>query len=215
MNIFSKAFNWTFILFRCVSKHQVYNIHPRRKLPGPRGYPIIGNLLDLIPSRVPATLDRLGKKYGPVCQLKIFQKKVVVLNSISAVNKVLKEQGDITSDRISPFFQEYVFENKAFGFRNYSKHASGQKLILKTYLQRQIHVHDSNQENPHVCVEKLLTSVKNEREGKIDSCLKSFLTDYFSRQVSGLVILQRKNAFLSFFLSLKTFLSFHLCREVD
>ncbi|KAI0253714.1 cytochrome P450 [Lactifluus subvellereus] len=67
--------------------------------PGPRSWPIIGNLLDA-PKQSPwAAYADMSKKHGDVVCLHIFGKVIVVLCSQSAVKDLLEKRGEIYSDR--------------------------------------------------------------------------------------------------------------------
>lgn len=175
MNILSKAFQWTFLWFRCVPKPHNHSLTNRR-LPGPRGYPIIGNLFDLI--RIPKNLCRLRRNYQPACQIQVFEKKIVFLNSLQAINSVFRDQETVTSDRPKYFFQQYVFENNGFGFNDYDIRVSHQKCILSKYL-------DGKKTECSHDISRLVNLIKRvgEQDVDINIILKSFLTDQFTRQV--------------------------------
>ena len=179
MNVLSKTFEWIFILFRCIPRLYRHSFIYQR-LPRPRGYPIIGNLLDLI--SIPQNLCSLRTTYQPACRVQFLDKKIVFLNSLKAINSVFIEQGDYTSDRPRYFFQKYVFENKGFGFDNYDARVAKQKLIFMHFFQRQ----DSEEipDNLFNDIDRLITAFKLSSEADVDTnILKPFLTDYFTKQV--------------------------------
>ena len=61
-------------------------------IPGPPGYPIIGNILD-IRDEVPINgVQRLADKYGPIYKLRVYGQDVVVVSSV----KLLEELSDET-----------------------------------------------------------------------------------------------------------------------
>ncbi|KAK7677690.1 hypothetical protein QCA50_019381 [Cerrena zonata] len=67
--------------------------------PGPKGYPIIGNLLD-IPSVTPwRTFAKWSKVYGDVMYLELSRQPTIVLNSAKAAFDLLEKRSDIYSDR--------------------------------------------------------------------------------------------------------------------
>ncbi|KAH9971625.1 cytochrome P450 [Russula compacta] len=77
--------------------------HKRRRglpyPPGPRPWPIIGNLLD-VPSRYPwAVYTEMSKAYGDVICFRILGQVVVVLSSSAAIKELLEKHGEIYSDR--------------------------------------------------------------------------------------------------------------------
>ncbi|XP_077243505.1 flavonoid 3'-monooxygenase-like [Tasmannia lanceolata] len=59
--------------------------------PGPRGLPIVGNLLFLEPD-LHRYFAKLAETYGPIMKLKLGTKLCIVLNSPSVVKEVLKDQ---------------------------------------------------------------------------------------------------------------------------
>ncbi|KAH6891595.1 cytochrome P450 [Coprinopsis sp. MPI-PUGE-AT-0042] len=68
--------------------------------PGPRGYPLIGNALD-IPSEHPwETYRDWSKKYGDVIYFEALGNKFLVLNSMDAINTLLVQRSANYSDRI-------------------------------------------------------------------------------------------------------------------
>ena len=186
MNVLSKAFEWIFILFRHIFKLN-HNSHTTRMLPQPRGYPIIGNFLDLI--KIPKNLCYLSKTYQPACRIQFLEKKLVFLNSLKAISTVLTEHGDVTSNRPNYFFQKYVFENKGFGFDNYGSRAAKQKLILLHFLHRQECA--ENQDVIFNDIKNLIRAINSSSglDVDIDIYLRPFLTDFFSKQVCGHSIL--------------------------
>ncbi|KAI0045104.1 cytochrome P450, partial [Auriscalpium vulgare] len=82
-------------------------VHVRRKRsrlpypPGPRGLPLIGNLLDL-PSDKGSWLayTELGKKYGDIFSLNILGQLIIVVQSPKIAYDLLEKRSNIYSDRI-------------------------------------------------------------------------------------------------------------------
>ncbi|EJF57201.1 cytochrome P450 [Dichomitus squalens LYAD-421 SS1] len=69
--------------------------------PGPRPFPIIGNLLDWPKANQWATFRDLGIKYGDVLYLKLLNQDTVVLGSPKAITEFLNKKSANTSDRPS------------------------------------------------------------------------------------------------------------------
>ncbi|KAG6848816.1 hypothetical protein H0H93_013773 [Arthromyces matolae] len=67
--------------------------------PGPRGWPIIGNLFDFPKQTRWITFSQWGEIYGPVYSLTIFGQPIVILNSLEAAQKIMNEKGNVYSDR--------------------------------------------------------------------------------------------------------------------
>ncbi|KAI9441767.1 cytochrome P450 [Lactarius indigo] len=92
-----------FIAFRSIHGYQ------RRKglpyPPGPPGWPIIGNLLDILPTTPWLVYTEFSKKYGHIVSYRVLGKDVVVLSTTKAIKDLLEKRGDIYSGRpIIPFF---------------------------------------------------------------------------------------------------------------
>ncbi|KAJ8697465.1 hypothetical protein PTI98_004269 [Pleurotus ostreatus] len=68
--------------------------------PGPRGYPIIGNLLDMPSELQWEKYSEWSKKYGSdIIYLNVLGNSIVVLNSYKAVNDLLSVRSSLYSDR--------------------------------------------------------------------------------------------------------------------
>ncbi|KAI0791938.1 cytochrome P450 [Abortiporus biennis] len=89
--------------------------------PGPKGYPIIGNLLDLNtdPWRLFANL---ADKYGEIFHLDVVGQHIVVLNSLEAATEVLDRHSSATSSRAPNIvLQEYMTNGTTIGFMPYNE----------------------------------------------------------------------------------------------
>ncbi|KAM0923677.1 hypothetical protein ACQ4PT_005360 [Festuca glaucescens] len=63
----------------------------KRRPPGPRRLPLIGNLLHLLTSEPPVALRDLARKHGPVMYLRLGQVDTVVISSPAAAQEVLRD----------------------------------------------------------------------------------------------------------------------------
>ncbi|XP_056419923.1 cytochrome P450 2K6-like [Hyla sarda] len=89
------------VLFK--EKEQVHENYP----PGPKPWPIIGNILNLNVEKPYLSFQELAKKYGPVFSIKIGVQKMVVLCGYDTVKEALVNQAEEFSDRPSiPVFME-------------------------------------------------------------------------------------------------------------
>ncbi|KAI9448699.1 hypothetical protein BJY52DRAFT_307637 [Lactarius psammicola] len=67
--------------------------------PGPRRWPIIGNLFNS-PKQSPwIAYAEMSRKHGDILYFQVFGQAVVVLCSLSAIKDLLEKRGDIYSDR--------------------------------------------------------------------------------------------------------------------
>ena len=87
------------LLFEYV-KHRRRNKGPPRNLPpGPRGWPILGNMPSLDPKAPYKTLNKMAEEYGPIYSLQFGSFPVVVLNNYVAVKEAFIKQGEDFDDR--------------------------------------------------------------------------------------------------------------------
>jgi len=73
---------------------------PQHKLPpGPKGWPIIGNLLDMPLEYTWLTYTTWGKKYGPLTYLSVAGVPILIVNSHRIALDLLEKRGQIYSGR--------------------------------------------------------------------------------------------------------------------
>ncbi|KAJ7080194.1 cytochrome P450 [Mycena belliarum] len=78
----------------------------RKRIPGPKGWPLIGNLFDW-PSHYQAeTMQVWQKAYGPVTQLSIIGKEILFLTSARAISELFAKRASTFSDRPKLIFSE-------------------------------------------------------------------------------------------------------------
>ncbi|KXN82746.1 O-methylsterigmatocystin oxidoreductase, partial [Leucoagaricus sp. SymC.cos] len=68
--------------------------------PGPKGYPIIDNLLDFPVYKPWEQHDKLSKTYGDMVYIKVFGQSFLVLGSVERANDLLKKRLSNYSDRV-------------------------------------------------------------------------------------------------------------------
>ncbi|ORY88519.1 putative O-methylsterigmatocystin oxidoreductase [Leucosporidium creatinivorum] len=67
--------------------------------PGPKGWPIIGNMLDLPKSRPWVQMEKWTKEFGPIYTLKLGQRTVLVVGRASTALELLDKRSAIYSSR--------------------------------------------------------------------------------------------------------------------
>ncbi|PCH38747.1 cytochrome P450 [Wolfiporia cocos MD-104 SS10] len=87
--------------------------------PGPRGYPIIGNTLQMPREHAWVTFAQWAKDYGPIIHLSVLGSPLFVLNSPDVISELLEKRSAIYSDRpVIPMageligFSEYMTLNR-------------------------------------------------------------------------------------------------------
>lgn len=102
-----------------------FNLFNRRrsntsKLIKVNGYPFIGNLLQLLPQNILYNLQKFRYLYGNLYQLKLFNKRVIVISDKIIVNEILSKRPKLFRRLTS---LDYVAQS--FHIENGLFHASG------------------------------------------------------------------------------------------
>ncbi|KAK7041600.1 hypothetical protein VNI00_009188 [Paramarasmius palmivorus] len=87
--------------------------------PGPKGYPIIGNALQLDVNRPWHTLVGLKKAYGDIVHLRLFNQNVIVLNSAKAAGDILDRRAANYSERPRTPIADYMLGGLNIIFMNH------------------------------------------------------------------------------------------------
>ena len=90
-----------------------------KKMPGPEGVPILGNVLQMDPKRADLTMVDWAKQYGEVFKISIFGQNCVVANSMEAIREVLVKNGPAFAGR-PRFYRAKIFSDNfhSLGFGN-------------------------------------------------------------------------------------------------
>ncbi|MET0681414.1 MAG: cytochrome P450 [Burkholderiales bacterium] len=62
------------------------------QLPGPRGLPVVGNLLQLRGSRMHTILQGWAEEFGPIFAFRFFRRPVVVIADVELIHRVLRDR---------------------------------------------------------------------------------------------------------------------------
>lgn len=78
------------------------------RLPGPRAWPLLGNLPDIELPRIHQQLEAWALEYGPVFRIKLGRKTLVCLSDLAAIRQVLRDRPRLfsRSKRLEPVFRE-------------------------------------------------------------------------------------------------------------
>ncbi|KAK5445352.1 hypothetical protein LTS15_010133 [Exophiala xenobiotica] len=84
----------------------IHNVGQRTRLPsgarlppGPKGKPLVGNLLDIPPQHSWLKFKSWADQYGPIFRLNIFGRNHVVVSTEKIANDLLRERGNLYSSR--------------------------------------------------------------------------------------------------------------------
>ncbi|XP_009909906.2 cytochrome P450 1A5-like [Dryobates pubescens] len=83
--------------------------------PGPRGYPILGNVLELRKD-THLVLTKLSQKYGDVMGIRIGSRPVVVLSGLDTIKQALVKQGEDFMGRPDLYSFRYIADGQSLAF---------------------------------------------------------------------------------------------------
>lgn len=79
---------------------QLFRRRPIAPLPpGPRSWPLLGNLLNMPTSKEWVTFANWGEKWGDLVSVSVFGQKMMIVNSAEVATELLEKRGSIYSDR--------------------------------------------------------------------------------------------------------------------
>ncbi|KAG2120450.1 cytochrome P450 [Suillus discolor] len=100
---------------------QVFRKKPAPYPPGPPGFLLVGNVLDMPKIRPWLTFVEWGKKYGDISHIQVLGQHFIVLNSSKTAMDMLDKKSSIYSDRpVLPMAGELVGWKHMLGFSPYS-----------------------------------------------------------------------------------------------
>ena len=76
--------------------------------PGPRGWPIIGNLLDLNPNTLLPHFRQLRKQHGDIFTVKMGSINMIVVNGYESLKEVFVKRADEFSGRPNNFINKDI-----------------------------------------------------------------------------------------------------------
>ncbi|KAG2121123.1 cytochrome P450 [Suillus cothurnatus] len=99
---------------------QVLNKNPASYPPGPRGWPLIGNIQDIPQIKPWLTFAEWGKKYGDISHVEVLGQHIIVLNSVKSAMDMLDKKGAVYSDcPVLPMAGELVGWKHVLGLLSY------------------------------------------------------------------------------------------------
>ena len=132
-------------------------------LPGPVGWPVVGNYFQMNRSRLDVTMEKWSKKYGPVYAIKIFNTSFVIATSYEAVYEILVSKGYSFSGRGKPFRRKVIsYDGKDMVLGNPTE---PHWILLRKIAQKIMHNFGENRTK----IELLLEHVANDFVAKLRS----------------------------------------------
>uniref|UniRef100_A0A8C2ZAE2 Cytochrome P450 n=1 Tax=Cyclopterus lumpus TaxID=8103 RepID=A0A8C2ZAE2_CYCLU len=145
---------------------------PRSFPPGPRAFPLVGNMFSLDPGDVHGDMTKLSEKYGKVYSLKMGPSWTVVLNGLSALQEGLTK-GDHLNDRPELFYTHcIIFSNghmwkqqRRFALFTLKYFGVGKKSLEFSildefmYISKEIANHKGKPFNPHLIMNNAVSNI--------------------------------------------------------
>ncbi|KAM6303247.1 cytochrome P450 1A4-like [Podargus strigoides] len=108
----ASVFCLVFLLIQSLRQH----VPPGLKSPpGPRGYPILGNVLEL-KKDTHLALTRLSQEYGDVMEVRIGTRPVLVLSGLDTIKQALVKQGEDFMGRPDLYSFQYISNGQSLAF---------------------------------------------------------------------------------------------------
>ncbi|KAG2037858.1 cytochrome P450 [Suillus americanus] len=119
--------NVTWLDFLCltgvgvyVAKQVVTRKSPAPYPPGPPGWPLIGNVLDMPRIKPWLTFTEWGQKYGDITHIEVLGRHIIVLNSVKTAMEMMDSKSTLYSDRpVLPMAGELVGWKESLPFLPY------------------------------------------------------------------------------------------------
>ncbi|NWI96529.1 CP1A4 protein, partial [Pitta sordida] len=106
------VFCLVFLLLQSLQQHVPKGL---KSPPGPRGYPVLGNVLELRKDTHLA-LTRLSHKYGDVMEVRIGMRPVLVLSGLDTIKQALVKQGEDFMGRPDLYSSHFISNGQSLAF---------------------------------------------------------------------------------------------------
>ncbi|KAG1823196.1 cytochrome P450 [Suillus variegatus] len=112
-------------------KQTVTKKNPAPYPPGPKGWPLIGNVLDMPHIKPRITFTEWGKKYGDITHIEVLDRHIIVLNSVKTAMDMMDSKSTLYSDRpVLPMAGELVDWNGSLALLPYGDRFRQQRKSL-------------------------------------------------------------------------------------
>ncbi|KAI9449498.1 cytochrome P450 [Lactarius psammicola] len=125
----------TGVLSLLVLKHLRATRSRSRLPPGPRGYPLIGNIFDMPTCREWETFTEWGQKYGPITYFHMAGEHFVILNSLETTMGMLDAKSAIYSDRpVFPMLGETMGWDRGLVLAHYGERFRAFRRLVHRFM---------------------------------------------------------------------------------
>lgn len=160
-----------------------------RTLPGPKGVPILGNMLQMDMGRVQHEITNFSKTFGKMFKLSLLGKNIVVISNAKLLEKAFTGAalGSHLNDRSENVTKHVYYGRKHIGLANLSPETVSLRNILRHKVLQTLLGQGVFEGKFHRVFKKYINQfVKESRSQDVnpDDILKEFLTDMNSLIVS-------------------------------
>ena len=157
-------------------------------LPGPKGIPLLGNVLQLDSKQMQHEVTKLSKIHGKIFRFKLFTKNVVVISDAELLEKAFLSNPicNHANDRALSSTRHVFHDRKHIGLADLTKETQ----FLRQILSHKVHQYYLDGERfEYLCKSAIETFVSNlsRRQGSNidpDPCIRDFLSSLNSLYVS-------------------------------
>ena len=151
-----------------------------RELCGPKGYPIIGNLLTFSTLQLHKQANEWQKEFGPIFQCTVLYKKFVFVSDL----KLLKQTcfNEKNSSRVPTFFGEYILKS-SIAMTTDRGLSVRLKILIENVLLKQNDIEGGNSYMLKPLRECFTKLAAEKGTVPISKCLREVLAHYLTKQV--------------------------------
>ena len=120
------------ILAYIFSKYLGGNANPKglKDIPGPKGWPIVGNILS-IKGALHVYLYETSKKYGPIFNFRMGCLNIITFNSSKIMSKAFKDMGNVFAGRWQNIMVKITFHDSGIVFKDKEWWSTQRSFALK------------------------------------------------------------------------------------
>jgi len=116
--------------------------------PGPKGWPLIGNLLDMPTSHEWKTFTTWGDKWGGIMSVSLFGQRIVILNTPQYAYEMFEKKSNIYSDRpVLMMGGKLVGWDRTLALSRYGPKLRHTRRLFSQYIGSRSHI---NKHSPHL-----------------------------------------------------------------
>ena len=143
--------------------------NPLDQIPGPKPYPLIGNVHQLDMDKVFINMAEFAKQYGGIFKIHIFNKPVVIVNDQHFIHDVLVKQSVEFAGRPHSYRLKLISGyNSEIAFTDFGPARNGRRKVLSTYIKQFGSGIEKLEEVTQTATDDLITRFAEQHGGPID-----------------------------------------------